>query len=60
MVVGSSDPNPLVAGKGIAILRSHGIEVIEHDLRADHARKRGPVRHGNADNDAAEAAAAGD
>ncbi len=30
VVVGSSDPNPLVAGKGIAILHSHGIEVIEH------------------------------
>ena len=26
-VVGSSDPNPLVAGKGIELLRQHGIEV---------------------------------
>lgn len=30
VVIGSFDPNPLVAGKGIAILRSHGIEVIEN------------------------------
>lgn len=30
VIIGSSDPNPLVAGKGIAILRSHGIEVIEN------------------------------
>ena len=30
--VGSSDPNPLVGGKGIAYLRRHGIEVIEHIL----------------------------
>ena len=27
--VGSSDPNPLVAGKGIEYLKQHGIEVIE-------------------------------
>lgn len=29
VVVGSPDPNPLVAGKGIAILRQHGVEVTE-------------------------------
>lgn len=32
MVVGSGDPNPLVAGKGIRILREHGIEVTENVL----------------------------
>lgn len=35
VVVGSGDPNPLVAGKGIAILRAHGIEVTEHVLWED-------------------------
>lgn len=30
VVVGSGDPNPLVAGKGISILRAHGVEVTEH------------------------------
>lgn len=30
VVIGSSDPNPLVGGKGITLLRSHGIEVIEN------------------------------
>lgn len=29
VVVGSGDPNPLVSGKGIQILREHGVEVIE-------------------------------
>ena len=29
VVVGTVDPNPLVAGKGIQILREHGIEVTE-------------------------------
>ncbi len=35
VVVGSTDPNPLVAGKGIGILRAHGIEVTEHVLREE-------------------------
>ncbi len=30
--VGSSDPNPLVAGKGVSVLREHGIEVTENFL----------------------------
>lgn len=30
VVIGSSDPNPLVAGKGVWFLRKHGIEVTEH------------------------------
>ena len=29
VVIGSGDPNPKVAGKGAAILREHGIEVVE-------------------------------
>lgn len=33
VVVGSGDPNPLVAGKGIQILREHGVEVTEHVLQ---------------------------
>lgn len=35
VVVGSGDPNPLVAGKGIQILRAHGLEVTENILRED-------------------------
>ena len=31
--IGSADPNPLVAGKGVQILRDNGIEVIEDVLR---------------------------
>ena len=38
VVVGSFDPNPLVAGKGIALLRSHGVEVTEH-VAADECDK---------------------
>lgn len=30
VVIGSDDPNPLVAGKGIQILKSRGISVTEH------------------------------
>ena len=33
VVIGSRDPNPLVAGKGVAILRQNGISVTEDCLR---------------------------
>jgi diaminohydroxyphosphoribosylaminopyrimidine deaminase/5-amino-6-(5-phosphoribosylamino)uracil reductase len=32
VVIGSKDPNPLVAGKGIQILKQHGIDVVEEVL----------------------------
>ena len=35
VVVGSGDPNPLVAGKGIEILRNHGVQVTEHVLEQE-------------------------
>jgi len=35
VVVGSSDPNPLVSGKGIAALRAADCRVTEHILEAD-------------------------
>lgn len=35
IVVGSGDPNPLVAGKGIKILRKHGVEVTENVMREE-------------------------
>ena len=35
VVIGSRDPNPLVAGKGVAFLREHGVEVVEDYLRAE-------------------------
>lgn len=35
VVIGSADPNPLVAGKGVQILRQSGIEVTEGVLQED-------------------------
>lgn len=45
VVVGSSDPNPLVAGKGVRILREHGIEVVEGVLQAECDRLNAPFFH---------------
>ena len=35
VIIGSADPNPLVAGKGVKILREHGIEVTEGVLKEE-------------------------
>lgn len=35
VVTGSGDPNPLVGGKGIQILKDHGIQVSEHVLKEE-------------------------
>ena len=35
VVVGSGDPNPVVCGKGIQILRDHGVEITEGVLREE-------------------------
>lgn len=38
VVAGASDPNPLVSGKGIRILREQGVEVTEHVLEEECKR----------------------
>lgn len=38
VVIGSGDPNPLAAGKGLEILRKHGVEVTEHVLETECTR----------------------
>ncbi len=38
VIVGCSDPNPLVNGKGIRTLREHGISVTEHILESECIR----------------------
>ncbi len=43
--IGSDDPNPLVAGKGISILREHGIEVITGVLKEECDRLNKPFFH---------------
>lgn len=45
VIVGSSDPNPLVAGKGVRILREHGIEVVENVLKDECDRLNAPFFH---------------
>lgn len=35
VVVGSNDPNPLVSGKGIEILKNNGIEVVENIMHEE-------------------------
>lgn len=35
VVIGSRDPNPKVSGRGAAILRAHGVTVVEDFLRAE-------------------------
>ncbi len=45
VVVGSNDPNPLVAGKGTEILREHGIEVVTEFLKEECDRKNEIFMH---------------
>lgn len=43
--IGSDDPNPLVAGKGIEILRSHEIEVVTGVLKEECDKLNKPFFH---------------
>jgi diaminohydroxyphosphoribosylaminopyrimidine deaminase/5-amino-6-(5-phosphoribosylamino)uracil reductase len=45
VVIASSDPNPLVAGKGLELLRSHGIEVDGPLLEAEALALNRPFFH---------------
>lgn len=45
VVIGSADPNPLVAGKGVAILKAHGVAVTEGVCRAECDRLNRPFFH---------------
>lgn len=35
VVIGSGDPNPLVSGKGIRLLKEHGIQITQHVLEEE-------------------------
>lgn len=45
VIIGSSDPNPLVAGQGIKILKEHGIKVTEGVLENECRRLNAPFFH---------------
>ena len=45
VVVGSDDPNPLVNGGGLAILKRHGIDVTEHVLKDECDRLNAAFFH---------------
>jgi len=45
VVIGSADPNPLVSGKGVQILREHGVQVTENVLHQECNRVNGVFLH---------------
>ncbi len=45
VVIGSSDPNPLVAGKGVKVLQEHGIKVYGHMLEKECRELNEPFFH---------------